>query len=73
MFIIEVLFNVDEATLDDNKNMQIKKSTKNSNTVKLTENNNIILLTKNDNTVKSINYNDFMNITFEFSAHTIID
>ena len=51
----------------------MKKSTKNNDTVKLIENNNIILLTENDNIVKSINYNDLMNMTFEFLTHMTTD
>ena len=73
VFIIEVSLNADEITLDNDENVQMKKSTENNDIVESTENNNTVLSTKNDNTVKSINYNDLMNMTFEFSAHTTTD
>ena len=72
-FTIEVLSNADEVTLDDNENVQMKKSMKNNDTIELTENNDTVLSMKNDNTVKLINYNDFMNTTFEFFTHMITD
>ena len=72
-FIVEVSLNTAEATLNNNKNMQIKKSMKNSDTVKLIKNNNTVLLTENSDTVKSINYNDLINMTFESFTYTTID
>ena len=73
IFAVKVSCNVDETTLNDNKNVQIKKLIKNDNIVKLMKNNNIILLTKNSNTVKLINYNNLMNMTFEFFTYITID
>ena len=73
VFIIEVLFDADEATLNDDEDVQMKKSMKNSNIVELTENDDTVLLMKNDDTVKSINYNNFMNMTSEFLTHMITD
>ena len=73
MFTVEVLLNVDEATLDDSEDVQMKKSMKNSDTVKLTENNNTVLSMKNSNIVKSINYNDLMNMTSESLTHMTTD
>ena len=73
VFIVKVSFNTDKATLNDNENVQIKKLVKNNNIVKSMKNNNIILLTKNDDIMKSINYNDFMNTTFEFLTHMTTD
>ena len=73
MFIVEVSFNIAEATLDNNEDVQMKKSMKNDNTVKSMKNDNIVLSTKNSNTVKSINYNDFMNMTSESFAHMTTD
>ena len=51
----------------------MKKSTENNEIVKSTKNDNTILSMKNDNNVKSINYNDFMNMTSESLTHMIID
>ena len=73
VFIIEVSFDANEATLNDNEDIQMKKSTENNDIVKSTKNNNTILSMKNDNTVKSINYNDLMNTTFESFTHMITD
>ena len=73
MFTVEVSSNADEVTLDDSEDVQMKKSMKNSNTVESMKNDDIILSMKNDNTVESINYNDFMNMTFESFAHMITD
>ena len=73
MFTVKVSLNADEATLNDDENMQMKKSTENDNIVKLMKNDDTVLSTKNSDTVKLINYDDFINITFEFSAHMITD
>ena len=72
-FTVEVSLNADKATLNNNENMQMKKSTKNNNIVKSMKNNNTVLSTKNSNTVKSINYDNLMNITFKSFTHTTID
>ena len=62
IFTVEVSFNADEATFNNDEDMQMKKSTKNDDIVKSMKNDNIILLTKTDDIVKSINYDDFMSI-----------
>ena len=72
-FTVEVLLNAVEIILNNDEDVQMKKSMKNNNIVKLTENDDIILLIKNSNIVKSINYNDLINITFEFFTHMTTD
>ena len=72
-FIIEVSFNAAEATLNNNEDVQMKKSTENNDIVKSTKNNDTVLSTENNNTVKLINYNDLMNTTSESFAHTTTD
>ena len=73
MFIVKVLFNAVKATLNNNEDIQMKKSIKNNDIVKSIKNNNTVLSTKNDDIMKSINYNDLMNITSKFLAHMITD
>ena len=73
VFTIEISFNVDEVTFDDNEDVQMKKSMKNNNIIKLIKNDNTVLSMKNSDIIKSINYNDFMNMTSEFFTHMIID
>ena len=68
---VEISLNIDEVTLNDSENVQMKKSIKNDNIVKSIKNNNTVLSTENNNTVKSINYDDLMNMTSESLAHTI--
>ena len=73
IFTVEVSFNTAEAILNNDENMQMKKSTKNNDTVKSMKNDDTVLLMKNDDTMKSINYNDLINMTFESFAHMITD
>ena len=73
VFTVEVSFNAAEATLDNDEDVQMKKLIKNNDTVESTKNNDTVLSTENSDTVKSINYNDLMNMTFEFFTHMTTD
>ena len=72
-FTVEVSFDVDEATLNNSEDVQMKKSTENDDIVESMKNDNTVLSTEINDTVKSINYDDFMNMTFESFAQMIID
>ena len=72
-FTVEVSLDTDKVTFDNNKDVQMKKSTKNDDTVKSIKNNDTVLSTKIDDTVKSINYDDFMNMTFKSFTQTTTD
>ena len=73
MFTVKVLSDAIKVIFDNDENVQMKKSMKNSDTVKSMKNNNTVLLTENDDIVKSINYNNFMNMTSESFTHITID
>ena len=73
VFIIKVSFDATEATLNNDENMQMKKSTENNDIIESMKNDDIVLLTKNSDTVKLINYDDFMNMTSKFFAHMTTD
>ena len=73
MFTVEVSLNTNEVTLNNDEDVQMKKSTENNNIVKSTENDDTVLLTEINDIMKLINYNDFMNTTSESFTQMTID